>query len=118
MSNDRGRDSGEQIHTAAQMLDAVDRYNAWRKEAREELARYAHIAWAGWMIYLFSKSTKLATGEALIPASLVARWERQTTTPYSELPEDEKDSDRAEADKILEIVLHLRASRKEDFPHA
>lgn len=28
MSNDRGRDSGEQIRTVAQMLDAVDRYNA------------------------------------------------------------------------------------------
>lgn len=34
MSNDRGRDSGEQIRTVAQMLDAVDRYNAALREKR------------------------------------------------------------------------------------
>lgn len=72
---------------------------------RERLATYAHSAWSGWMKYMFSKSDQNADGSVTIPKELVARWTRQMYTPYSELPEDEKNSDRDEADKIQSTIL-------------
>jgi len=71
---------------------------------REKLADYAHTAWAGWMAYLFEKSIQNADGTVTIPAWAVERWKRQINTSYAELPEDEKESDRREADIILQIV--------------
>ena len=64
----------------------------------------ALAAWAGWMSYLFEKSVAIGDGTMLIPAPLVERWQRQMNTAYADLPESEKASDRAEADKILAIV--------------
>lgn len=75
-----------------------------QNELREALADYAHEAWAGWMKYLFSKSIYNHDDTVTIPASLVARWERQASTAYADLPEEEKNSDREEADKMLELV--------------
>lgn len=40
----------------------------------------------------------------MIPAWAVERWRRQVATSYAELSEKEKDSDRKEADRVLEIV--------------
>lgn len=71
---------------------------------REELASYAHKAWSGWMDYLFEKSILSVDGTAIIPAWAVERWKRQAKTPYEKLPDGEKESDRAEADAILNIV--------------
>lgn len=71
---------------------------------REQLAAYAHEAWAGWMIYLFSKSTANPDGTVTIPAWAVKRWFRQMMTRYAALPEEEKASDRDEAEKILKIL--------------
>ena len=71
---------------------------------REQLAEYAHEAWSGWMNHLFSKSREHAHGVVVIPEWAVKRWTRQAKTPYNELPEEEKESDRAEADKMLAIV--------------
>lgn len=87
-----------------------------REELREQLAEYAHDAWSGWMRYLFEKATENDDGTVTIPAWAVERWKRQITTPYADLPENEKESDRLEADKILAIprlMLTLpRVSRK------
>jgi len=76
------------------------------RTVREELASYAHDAWAGWMKYLFSKCLGHPSGnlELIIPASCVKRWTRQMHTPYSELPEEERESDIREADRILDTV--------------
>ena len=71
---------------------------------REVLAAYAHEAWSGWMRYMFSKSKMSVTGEITIPLKWSGRWMRQMNTPYDELPEEEKASDRAEADKMLAIM--------------
>ena len=73
-------------------------------ELREAIADQAHEAWSGWMRYLFEKSARCSDGDVTIPASLVARWTRQMTTPYRDLPERERESDRAEADRYLAIV--------------
>lgn len=71
----------------------------------EKLAAYAHESWAGWMRYLFSRCSTIPSGDVLIPSEMVQRWQRQLSTPYEKLPESEKESDRAEARKMLAIVI-------------
>ncbi len=56
------------------------------------------------MVYLFSKATHNADGSCTIPSWAVERWQRQTTTRYTDLPESEKESDREQADKILNVI--------------
>ena len=74
------------------------------KMVKEHLAKYAHQAWSDWMIYLFEKSTKNDDGTVTIPVWAVKRWQRQAQTPYDELPEIEKESDRSEALDILNVL--------------
>ena len=74
------------------------------KEIREQMAALAHEIWSEWMDYLFSKCQLRQDGSAIIPSSAVKRWQRQMITPYTDLPESEKESDRKEADKFLEIL--------------
>lgn len=73
-------------------------------ELRERLAEYAHSAWSGWMRYLFSKCYNTIDGRATIPIWAVDRWTRQSETEYAALPEEEKRSDRQEADKMLAVI--------------
>lgn len=73
-------------------------------DKREQLADYAHAAWSGWWLYAFSKGTVNDDGSLTFPAWAVERWTRQMKTPYADLPESEKASDRAEADKIVAIT--------------
>ncbi len=77
------------------------------EQTREALAAYSHTAWSGWMKYLFSKSCFNADGSATIPKWAVNRWARQARTSYSRLPEEEKTSDRQEADRILAVLRAL-----------
>lgn len=71
------------------------------KESIERLANYAHVSWAGWMKYLFKNSQIQSDGSVIIPKHLVDRWARQIQTPYIDLPENEKNSDRNEAKQML-----------------
>ena len=71
----------------------------------EELAAVAHEQWSGWMRYLFGKSTHNLDGTVTIPAWAVERWKRQLNTPYDDLSEPEKESDRVEARKYIRILL-------------
>ncbi len=73
-------------------------------ELREELAEYAHDAWSGWMRYMFDQCLDAGQEGMVIPKEFVARWKRQMQTDYNDLPESEKMSDRAEADKMMTIV--------------
>lgn len=73
-------------------------------ERREALAAYSHEAWSDWMNYQLSKAKVNQDGTWTIPVQSAERWYRQMTTPYHLLPESEKTSDRAEADKILSIA--------------
>lgn len=84
------------------LADLVLSFGPERDDLREQLAAYAHEAWSGWMRYLFSKCDAQWNGR-VIPPWAVERWQRQLATPYAELPEEEKASDRAEADTILAL---------------
>lgn len=69
---------------------------------REDLADYAHSAWSGWMEYLFSRCYIHQDGWIFTKDSH-DHWRRQMNTYYKDLPEKEKESDRKEADKMIEI---------------
>lgn len=73
-------------------------------ELREKLAELAHEQWSGWMRYLFDNGVFNSDGTWTMPAQAVERWGRQMRTPYSELSEDERNSDRNEADKMLAVI--------------
>jgi hypothetical protein len=80
---------------------------SWLKQHHpkfELLSAYAHEAWCGWMKYLFSKAEINNDGTWTMPKWAVERWQRQMNTKYTELPEEEKKSDREEAHKILAIL--------------
>ncbi|MGM3309599.1 RyR domain-containing protein [Anabaena sp. WFMT] len=61
---------------------------------REKLAELEHIQWAHWTAYMLDNLT---------PEN-IERWRQQINTPYSELSDKEKDSDRKWADKVLKIL--------------
>lgn len=73
------------------------------QELREQLAALAHEQWCGWMAYLFKQGTTNSDGSFTIRPWAVERWVRQMGIPYVDLPEEEKQSDRAEADKMLAL---------------
>ena len=75
-----------------------------KRELHERLAALAHSQWSGWMAYLFKLSTWNADGSVTIPPDAAARWKRQASTPYDELPEAEKASDREEAERVLRTM--------------
>lgn len=74
-------------------------------DTREALAAYAHEAWSGWIHYMLGKGSRRHDGAVTLPPAYVQALERLARTPYAELDEAQKDNDRAEADKMLLIVV-------------
>ena len=70
----------------------------------EQCSAIAHEVWSGWMEYMFDKCTEVGDGNYEIPAQLVERWQRQMKTPYQDLSDKEKESDREEANKYIEVL--------------
>lgn len=73
-------------------------------DLREKLANQEHERWSRWMNYQFSKGQFNQDGTWTMPAWAVARWQRQAKTHYVDLTEQEKDSDRKEADNTLALI--------------
>jgi hypothetical protein len=72
----------------------------------ETLAKIEHERWSHWQRYLHSQCIPQGAGGALlIPAHLALKWERQTHTPYAELSDSEKDSDREQVRNYLPIII-------------
>ena len=61
---------------------------------REALADLEHRQWAHWTRYMLDN---------MMPEN-IARWRSQIETPYVDLTEAEKDSDRVWADKVLALI--------------
>lgn len=76
-------------------------------KVRESVSDCSHDIWSHWMEYLFTKCEVNPNGSYTIPKELVERWERQVKTKYKYLSEKEKDSDREQADKIIDVILKL-----------
>ena len=63
----------------------------------EHMAAQAHKSWTGWVGWMFLKMDEVhPNGE-----TFKQRWDRQMKTPYAELSEQEKESDRDEAREWL-----------------
>ena len=73
-------------------------------DLREKLADLQHEIWSHWMKWLFQCCQANEDGSMTIPKEKVSRWQRQMITPYSQLSDAEKDSDRIEADKVLKVL--------------
>lgn len=63
----------------------------------EIMADVEHARWAKWQKYLHSLCSKNADGSLTISPDRVICWEKEISTPYSELPEKIKEYDRIEA---------------------
>ena len=75
----------------------------------EDLASIEHERWAHWQHYLHGKGIRQPDGSLLLPAELVSRWEAQIATPYAELSEGEKQSDREQIHRYLpRIAAEIR----------
>lgn len=71
------------------------------------LADIEHNRWSHWQKYMHDKCQRQKDGSLVIPADLVAQWDRQINTPFSDLSEDEKDSDRDQVRKYLPAVSKI-----------
>jgi len=63
-------------------------------KAIEALAVLAHEQWSGWTEYMLDNMDDVH----------IAGWRRQIATPYAELSEREKESDRKEARRMLAVM--------------
>lgn len=66
----------------------------WGKIDREVLATHEHEQWGHWTEYMLSNLT---------PEN-IEKWKRQAQTPYSKLSEQEQNSDRDWADRLIRLI--------------
>jgi hypothetical protein len=64
----------------------------------EKLAELEHIQWAHWTKYMLNNLTP----------DNIERWKRQIKTPYNDLSEKEKDSDREWAKMAYDIMIETQ----------
>lgn len=82
-------------------------------ELYEALAAIEHARWAGWQRYVHDVvGIRQPDGSIVIPADVVAHWDRQMNTAYADLSESEKQSDRQEVNRYW----HLIADDDFEFP--
>ena len=80
-------------------------------ETREKLAELCRKQRSCLMRYLFSQ-VKLTKRVLKIPVEAIERWERQLNIPYSRLSDEEKESDRKEADKFIPLLMELNENEQ------
>ena len=110
----------EALRAMSTALGKVDiaRWEAQREEHEmtdselyEKLAEIEHTRWADWQRYMHSLCTRNPDGSLTIPAESVERWERQIATPYAELSEVEKKSDRDQVDRYWPLLQQWEAQK-------
>lgn len=89
------------------------------EEFIEKGADIEHDRWAKWQKYFFSKCQIKPQSEVggmddryvylALPKDLYERWNRQIETKYSDLSEQEKESDRVEVRKYIPLIEELKA---------
>ncbi|MER8544757.1 hypothetical protein NKH41_03340 [Mesorhizobium sp. M1169] len=71
----------------------------------DRLAGIEHERWSHWQRYMHDKGTRQPDGSLIIPAALVERWEKQIATPFADLTNVEKESDRDQVRKYLPAIV-------------
>lgn len=70
----------------------------------EQLAAIEHQRWADWQAYFFSKCEQREDGALIVPAGYVNALLLQIATPYADLTEQEKESDREEVRRYWHLL--------------
>lgn len=83
------------------------------KEIKERFAALEHQRWSNWMKYLFTKGKVTKEGHFQIDKIFYEWWEKESKTPYSNLQESQKISDRKEVGKYFIYYNHLLSRIKE-----
>lgn len=76
-------------------------------ELFERLAAIEHERWSDWQRYLHSLCRIRDDGSLVIPVEHVERWERQMLSPYADLSEREKQSDRDQVARYWPLIEPL-----------
>lgn len=76
----------------------------------DRLAAIEHDRWSHWQGYMHSKGRIQADGSLVIPANLVARWQRLIATPYAQLSDKERESDREQVRRYLPTIVDALSS--------
>lgn len=76
-------------------------------DLREQLAAIEHERWSHWQRWMHQQGQLNPDGSLTLPAELVQRWERQSTTPYSALSDAEKQSDRDQVTRYWHLIEPL-----------
>ncbi len=74
----------------------------------EALADKEHESWGNWMRWLFQICKENPDGSVTITPDLVKRWQRQIGTSYNSLSEEEKQYDRDEVMKKMQIIRDFK----------
>ncbi len=86
------------------------------EEMMEKMAAIEHERWAKWQKYIHSKILPSKDDDLMIIGSeFVERWERQINTPYEQLSEKEKESDREQVRPYLDLISDLKKSIREEI---
>jgi hypothetical protein len=70
----------------------------------EELAAIEHERWAHWQQFMHEQGKRQPDGSLLLPAELIAKWDRLIETPYFSLTNNEQESDREQVRRYLPVV--------------
>jgi len=81
----------------------------------EKWADFEHVRWSKWQKYMHSKMQRDISdnGFMRLPDFYYSRWERQINTPYAELSEAEKESDREQVRPYINDILQKLKSLEE-----
>jgi len=85
------------------------------KEFIEKGADLEHDRWARWQKYLHSRLQKDNKGFYWLDDGLFEHWERQIDTPYSELSEKEKESDRKETRNYVPLLEKALSDQRKEI---
>lgn len=78
----------------------------------EKLAAIEHERWADWQRYCHDKIDSVG---GHIPVNLKENWERQIATPYDQLSEEEKQSDRDQVMRYWPIIIEFLSSYRQEL---
>lgn len=87
----------------------------------EKGADIEHTRWSKWQEYFFSKCIVSIEQDYVtlkLPTALFSRWKRQIATPYAELSEDEKESDRREVRSYLLLLSEILTAKNAEIEEA
>ncbi len=84
-------------------------------ELREQLAAIEHERWASWQSWVHHRGEHTTLdGKSVLAISgdQIYAWEKQIATPYAELSETEKQSDREQVERYWPLITSYLAARE------